>query len=347
MAKVSLIKFFDKQSHQEVLNRFSNNADAAACYNVALACQIPVEDVTNQDVQDYGTSLARAELEVSRQLVRYWRSIFIENNGSKSKANNALMQARKVIQPSPTDDLGSTYVPEVCQRILVVGDLHEPYVHPDAYDFLKSVRDEYCPDIVVQIGDETDGHAISFHDSSPELDSAGVELEKAKAGLEKLHNIFPNMLLCDSNHGSLIYRRAKAHGLPVQFIKKYRDILFPEHGAPGWSWGDAWDLETALGTVRFQHQVAGDLLLNAAHERKSMVIGHFHGKLDIQYAASSAALYFGAHCGCLIDNKSLAFAYGKLSRSKPILGCMVITEGCPQIVPMLLDEDGRWVSRKK
>ena len=326
MAKVSLIKLWTKEEHQQILGSFLNNNDAAIAYN---------------------NKFRKGDVVVSRQLVRYWRSIFMDNKGSRAKANNALMQARKLIQPSPTDDIGDTFVPETCRRILVIGDLHEPYTHPDAYDFLRTVRDEYCPDIVVQIGDETDGHAISFHDSSPELDSAGVELEKAKLGLEKLHDLFPNMLLCDSNHGSLVYRRAKAHGLPVQFIKKYRDILFPEHGAPGWSWGDAWDLETPLGVVRFQHQVSGDLLLNAAHERKSMVIGHFHGKLDIQYAASSTALYFGAHCGCLIDNKSLAFAYGKLSRSKPILGCMVITDGCPQIIPMLLDDSGRWAGRSQ
>ena len=326
MAKISLIKLWTKEEHQQILGSFLNNNDAAIAYN---------------------NKFRKGDVLVSRQLVRYWRSIFMDNKGSKAKANNALMQARKLIQPSPTDDIGDTFVPETCRRVLVIGDLHEPYTHPDAYDFLRTVRDEYCPDIVVQIGDETDGHAISFHDSDANLDSAGVELEKAKLGLEKLHNLFPNLLLCDSNHGSLIYRRAKAHGLPVQFIKKYRDILFPEHGAPGWSWGDAWDLETPLGTVRFQHQVSGDLLLNAAHERKSMVIGHFHGKLDIQYAASSTALYFGAHCGCLIDNKSLAFAYGKLSRSKPILGCMVITDGCPQIIPMLMDTSGRWVGSSK
>ncbi|CAK6604792.1 metallo-phosphoesterase [Klebsiella phage vB_Kpn_K15PH90] len=326
MAKISLIKLWTKEEHQQILGSFLNNNDAAIAYN---------------------NKFRKGDVLVSRQLVRYWRSIFMDNKGSKAKANNALKQARKLIQPSPTDDIGDTFVPETCRRVLVIGDLHEPYTHPDAYDFLRTVRDEYCPDIVVQIGDETDGHAISFHDSSPELDSAGVELEKAKLGLERLHNLFPNLLLCDSNHGSLIYRRAKAHGLPVQFIKKYRDILFPEHGAPGWSWGDAWDLNTPLGIVRFQHQVSGDLLLNAAHERKSMVIGHFHGKLDIQYAASSTALYFGAHCGCLIDNKSLAFAYGKLSRSKPILGCMVITDGCPQIIPMLLDDSGKWVGSSK
>ena len=157
MARISLIKLFTKDQHEEVLSYYKDNAEAAAAYT----------DMTN------------GKYPVSRQLVRYWRSIFMDNKGSKAKANNALVQARKLIQPSPTDDIGDTFVPETCRRVLVIGDLHEPYTHPDAYDFLCTVRDEYCPDIVVQIGDETDGHAISFHDSSPELDSAGVELEKA------------------------------------------------------------------------------------------------------------------------------------------------------------------------
>lgn len=325
MAKVSLIKLFTKEQHEDILSNYKDNSEAAAVY----------------------TGVHNGKHPVSRQLVRYWRSIFIENNGSKSKANHGLQEARKIIQPSPTDDIGDTFVPGVCRRILVVGDLHAPYTHPDAIDFLRSVRDEYSPDMVVQVGDETDGHAISFHDSDPNLDSAGVELEKAKAVLEEVHALFPNLLVCDSNHGSLVYRRAKAHGLPVQFIKKYRDILFPDHGAPAWSWADAWVLNTPLGPVRFQHQVSGDLMLNASHERTSMVIGHEHGKYSVTYAASSTALYFGAYAGCLIDRKSMAFAYGKLTRAKPILGCMVITEGCPQLIPMLMDEDGRWVGRKK
>jgi len=271
----------------------------------------------------------------------------MDNKGSKASANRGLQEARKLIQPSPTDDIGNTKVPDMCHRILVVGDLHAPYTHVGAMPFLESVRDAYCPDMVVQVGDETDGHAISFHDSDPNLDSAGVELEKAKLVLEELHELFPNLLVCDSNHGSLVYRRAKAHGLPVQFIKKYRDILFPEHGAPAWSWADAWVLNTPLGPVRFQHQVSGDFMLNASHERTSLVLGHEHGRFEVQYAASSTALYFGAYAGCLIDRKSMAFAYGRLTRKKPILGVMVITEGCPQLIPMLLDDDGRWVGRSK
>lgn len=322
MPKISAKSLFTRDQHAAILKQFPDNNAAAAQYNTLGGFDEPV---------------------VYRQMVHYWRSIYLDNNGSKAKADNAFKEARKLVQPSPTDDIGDSFIPSVARRILVVGDLHEPYTHQDAYAFLRHMRDTYKPDVVVQIGDETDGHAISFHDSDVNLDSAGVELEKAKLGLEKLHDLFPNLLVCDSNHGSLIYRRAKAHGLPVQFIKKYRDILFPEHGSPGWSWSDAWDINTPTGVVRFQHQVAGDLLLNAAHERKSMVIGHFHGKFDINYAASSTALYFGAHCGCLIDNKSMAFAYGKLSRSKPILGVMTITEGCPSLNPMLMNDSGRWV----
>lgn len=326
MPRINAIKLFTKEQHQEILSKYKSNVEAAAAYNKASGLSEPV---------------------VYRQLVKYWRRIYEAANGSKAKANKGLVEARKLIQPSPTDDIGATDVPGMCHRILVVGDLHAPYTHPDALDFLRSVRDSYGPDMVVQVGDETDGHAISFHDSDPSLDSAGVELEKAKLVLEKVHDLFPNLLVCDSNHGSLVYRRAKAHGLPVQFIKKYRDILFPEHGAQKWSWADAWVLNTPLGPVRFQHQVSGDFMLNASHERTSLVLGHEHGRFEVQYAASSAALYFGAYAGCLIDSKSLAFAYGKLHRKKPILGVLTITDGCPSLVPMLVDEDGRWVGRKK
>lgn len=322
MAKLTPIKLFSKDQHTSILTQFKDNEQAAAQYNVLGGFDEPV---------------------VYRQMVNYWRKIFIDNDGKAGVTNNGLREARKLIQPSPSDDIGDTVVPDVCRRILVVGDLHAPYTHVDAIPFLRHVRDTYGPDMVVNMGDETDGHAISFHDSDPNLDSAGVELEKAKLVLEEVHELFPNLLVCDSNHGSLMYRRAKAHGLPVQFIKKYRDILFPEHGAPGWSWADAWVLSTPLGPVRFQHQVSGNFMLNASHERTSLVLGHEHGRFEVQYAASSNALYFGAYAGCLIDRKSMAFAYGRLTRRKPILGCMVITDGCPQLIPMLMNDSGRWV----
>jgi len=72
-------------------------------------------------------------------------------------------------------------------RILVIGDIHAPYMHKDTVEFLSLVKEVYQPDRVVQIGDEVDIHAISMHDSDPDLDAAGKELEKAIVALEPLY----------------------------------------------------------------------------------------------------------------------------------------------------------------
>ena len=94
--------------------------------------------------------------------------------------------------------------------------------------------------------------------------------------------------------------------------------------------------------VLFQHQSAGDILANAAHERCSIVEGHEHGKFEIRYRASNDYLYFAMTSGCLVDNSALAFAYGKLFPKKPIIGCSLIIDSQPRLIPMEMDSDGRW-----
>ena len=49
--------------------------------------------------------------------------------------------------------------------------------------------------------------------------------------------------------------------------------------------------------------------------------------------------------GCLINPKSLAFAYGKNFSKRPIIGMGVILDGVPVLIPMLLDKHGRWDGR--
>ena len=283
---------------------------------------------------------------VSRQLARYWRRIVMDNKGNQVATDRKLKTGKPLRNPSPQDDLGDlSFIPAQAERILVIGDLHAPYQHPDTLWFLEQIKAQLSPDLVVQIGDETDGHALSFHDSDPDLDSAGVELEKAKVFLAELHDMFPRMLICDSNHGSLVYRRAKVTGIPAAMIKRYRDILFPEHGAPGWSWAMSWHINTALGEVMFKHQKSGSLLGDAAHNRCNLVVGHEHGLFGVEYGASEHSLYWGANTGCLVDRKSLAFAYGKHSLKKPIIGALVIDNGRPVSLPMTLKENGRWNGR--
>ncbi len=315
----ALMRLFTEVQHRDILLQYTDNVEAAEVYT------------------------RRQGKTISPQLVRYWRSVFVENAGNMAKADRLLKEDRLIIRPQPDDDIGDTsFIPETAECILVIPDLHAPYQHEDALDFLVTVRNKFLPDLVVNLGDELDYHALSFHDSDPNLDSAGVELEKGKLFLRKLESVFPEMLVCHSNHGSMQYRRAKAHGIPVQLIKKYRDVIFPDGGAPGWSWCHNWRVNTPLGEVLFKHQATG-VLTDAAHNSCNLVVGHNHGNFSVEYSASSSHLYYGMYCGCLIDKDSMAFAYGKHSLRKPIIGCGVILNGRPILLPMVLDRGGRWV----
>jgi len=94
------------------------------------------------------------------------------------------------------------------KRILVISDMHLPYQHKDSIRFLKEIKKEFKPDFVVNIGDLLDFHAINMHTHDPDLYSAGHELDKAKEYIKQLEDIFPNVTEVDSNHSSLVYRRA-------------------------------------------------------------------------------------------------------------------------------------------
>jgi hypothetical protein len=289
--------------------------------------------------------------DISKQLMRYWRRQLTEvtkRDGTPYQGTTVL--DRKIRNdeivlrtPQKTDD-DREYVAKVDNsRLLIIPDQHAPYQHPDALDFLIAVAAKIQPTRIINLGDETDGHALSMHDSDPSLDSAGVELSKARTWLQALERVFPVMDICHSNHGSLVYRRAFKSGIPTEYIKSYREILFPDGTGQGWDWKDKHRVTLPNGEdVIFQHQSAGDTLNNAAHERCSIVEGHEHGKFEIQYRSSTTALYWSLISGCLIDPKALAFAYGRLFPKKPLLGCSAILDSIPRLIPMELNSVGRW-----
>jgi hypothetical protein len=289
---------------------------------------------------------------VTPELCRYWARQFdtVKKNGdfyqTLMPANKAIKQERELRTPTPNDDLCEDEVISNNESVLIIPDLHSPYHHPDSLEFLVAVREQFLPDRVICLGDETDKHGLSFHDSDPNLDSAGMELEKSKAFLKKLAEEFPQVEVTHSNHGSLLYRKAKAHGIPVQYLKTYRQVLFPNGEGDGWSWHEHIKITLPNGDkVLFRHEPQGEVTGSAGHEGCNLVCGHLHGKFSITYAASSERLYWGMQAGCLIDKKSLAFAYGANFKSKPIIGCAVIYDSIPMLVPMRLDSRGRWIGK--
>lgn len=229
------------------------------------------------------------------------------------------------------------------KTILVISDLHAPYSHIDTVPFLKAIKKKYKPTRVILSGDEVDYHAISFHDSDPDLDSPGKELEKAIAQLEPIYRLFPVAEVLESNHGSLVMRKALANGLSTKFFKTPGEII---KAPKGWSWH--FDIITILPTgfsCYFHHSKGANVKKNSQGMGISFVQGHHHESFEIQYWGNPNALLFGMTVGCLVDPNSLAMAYNKNNLKRPVIGCGIIIEGIPQLIPMLLDKNGRWIKR--
>lgn len=225
------------------------------------------------------------------------------------------------------------------KSLLVLSDMHFPYSHPDTVPFLKALKAKYKPDTVVCIGDEVDFHDASFHDSDPDLDSAGIELEKAIRGLQPVYKLFPQCIVIESNHGSMVMRKALVGKIPRKAIKSYNDIL----DAPkGWKWVFDTIIQTPLGPVYFCHGKTGTPGRLAAQYGMSAIQGHFHERAQITYISTPEKLMFDAHTGCLADDKSLALGYNKINPKRPVVSTIVIINGVPQIIPMVLKKGGRW-----
>ena len=229
--------------------------------------------------------------------------------------------------------------------ILIISDTHFPYHHQDTLPFLEAIRSEYKPDRIVHIGDEIDLHSVSYHDHDPDLLSPAEEFRQAIAYLKNLYSVFPRVDVIESNHGSLVYRKGKSSGLPRRVFKDYNEIL---EAPKGWRWHFDLTITASDGQpIYFCHgKTATHGGLSKSLGMKC-VQGHYHEKFEIIYWANSLGLYWDMRVGCLVDDNSLAFAYNNTNLKRPIIGCGVIIEGQPKLIPMILNKRGRWIGKLK
>jgi len=228
------------------------------------------------------------------------------------------------------------------KRILVISDMHLPYQHKDAIRFLKEIKKEFKPDFVVNIGDLLDFHAINMHTHDPDLYSAGMELDRSKEYIKEIESIYPEVTEVDSNHSSLVYRRALKYGMSKQFLKPYGEFL----GTRKWKWVDDLTLTMSNGQrCFFTHGRSADVLKVSQTMGMSAVQGHYHTKFLISYWANPDNLFFAMNVGCMINQKSMAFNYAKNFKTRFILGCGIIINGVPRLLPMVLNNQGKWINK--
>lgn len=243
------------------------------------------------------------------------------------------------------------------RRVLLISDLHAPYQHPDALDFLEALHEKYQFDRVINLGDEMDYHAASFHKSEPEALGAKEELVQGREVMRRLHDIFDEMDLVESNHGSMAYRKGKDGGLPRHLITPYRDQIFGEDDGDGGLYrpgglGDGWRWHPTLtikipnnsAPLYLAHGIATDARNAMRRMHCNVAQGHYHTEFHIRYEANpGSGMFFGIAAGCLIDDTQVAFAYNKVTPARPSIGCAGVIEGVPVLFPMIRDpKTNRW-----
>jgi hypothetical protein len=280
-----------------------------------------------------------------------------EDLEAKVQALQAEIAALKAVPPAPVQPSPAYLPPDLdtldTSRIEIIGDLHCPWQHPDAWEFLRATGAHYRPTLSVQVGDELDYHGISFHDHDPDMPGPAAEMDMGRKALHELHRIRPDLLITRSNHGDLPERKMLKAGLPSRMLAPRRDLvfghrqkdgtmLFPANAGAGWHWADNLTLRLPFGDLFICHAYGGNVNLASRNAGMSLAQGHHHSKMEVSFLQGDGGNRFALAVGTLLNPLSPAFAYGRNVALKPQIGVAYVLSGEPVLVRMPLDRHGRW-----
>lgn len=204
------------------------------------------------------------------------------------------------------------------RRILIIGDLHAPFVLPEYLEHCKQTYANYNCNQVIFIGDILDNHAFSYHEPDPDGLSPGSELKMAKKFIKDWYHAFPIADVLIGNHDRMASRKAMTGGVPSAWIKSYNDVL----GTPKWNW-----VETIVyDNVLYEHGEGGQAKTKAKNNMMSSVCGHTHTEAYTMWFVGKKFRVFGMQVGCGVDSKSYAAAYAR-NFKKQAIGCGVVIGG--------------------
>ena len=203
-------------------------------------------------------------------------------------------------------------------RILVIGDLHEPFCLHGYFEFCKETYANYNCNRVVFIGDVIDSHASSYHEQDPDGMGGGDELTLAIKKLKKWHKEFPNAEVMIGNHDRIAYRKAFSGGIPKRWMKPFEEVL----ETPTWSYLESIEIDNVL----YEHGEGGQALTKAKNNMMSSVCGHTHTEAYVKWLVGKKFKVFGMQVGCGVDSTAYATAYAK-NFKKQAIGVGVVVGG--------------------
>jgi len=242
---------------------------------------------------------------VRRAKQRYSLVVRTEKPGAKSKKFKS--KERQELIPPPPDT----------ERVLIIGDLHEPFTLESYRKFCYDVYKKYKCTHVIFIGDIVDNHAVSYHESDADGMSAGDELDLAIENLAEWYKLFPKADVVIGNHDRLIMRKAFTGGIPRRWIMDYQDMF----GVPGWRFAERFSYDS----VQYIHGEGGTARNRAKKDLMSTIQGHLHTQAYTEHYVGANFHIYGSQVGCGVDWKTYAMAYAR-DYGKPVIGCMVVLD---------------------
>jgi len=201
-------------------------------------------------------------------------------------------------------------------RILVIGDLHEPFCLDGYLKFCKETYSKYNCNKVIFIGDIIDNHYSSYHESSADGLGGKYELEQAVKKLSKWYKTFPVADVTLGNHDRIIIRKAQSSNIPSQWIKEYKEVL----KTPKWNYVT----DVFYNDVRFVHgDKSGKPRMATKRDMVSTVSGHYHTDMYVDWMFGKTRAIFGMAVGCGIDSSSYAMGYMQGGK-KEAIGCGIV-----------------------
>ena len=215
------------------------------------------------------------------------------------------------------------------RRVLVIGDLHAPFILEGYLEHCMDMYEKWECDTVVFIGDVIDNHYSSYHETSPNGMGGIQELERAIEQLKPWYDAFPKAYIMIGNHDRLIMRKATTSNVPRQWMRTYKDVL----QTPGWIFTESVEIDD----VMYVHGEGGTAKNKAKNDLQSHVQGHLHSQAYIEFLVGNRRKVFGMQIGCGVDDSSYAMAYGRHYK-KSVISCGVITDGNPYLELMNLQK---------
>ena len=204
-------------------------------------------------------------------------------------------------------------------RILVIGDLHEPFCLDGYLDFCKETYAKYNCNKVVFIGDVIDSHYSSYHETDADGMGGADELEFAIKKLSKWYKAFPDADVTLGNHDRIIIRKAQSSNIPSKWIKEFGEVL----ETPNWRFVT----DVYYDDVRYVHgDKSGKARMAAKRDMVSTVSGHYHTDFYCEWMFGKTRAIFGMAVGCGIDSKSYAMGYMQGGK-KEAIGCGIVVGG--------------------